>query len=112
MVEFPSSHACSPMHVPLAHRVIQPACTPSSTSVAELTQDKKPMQYHSTMEAMVGSDYPVLSCLVDVHKKSEGWMESPRVAAIQMVLICFMRNEDGLVYFIDFDTGNIVRSAG
>ncbi|KAH9055843.1 hypothetical protein EDB83DRAFT_1090229 [Lactarius deliciosus] len=71
MVEFPSSHARSPMHVPLAHRAIQPACTPSLTCTS---QDKKPMQYHSTIEAMVGSDYPVLSCLVDVHKsQKDGW---------------------------------------
>ncbi|KAH9055859.1 hypothetical protein EDB83DRAFT_2521178 [Lactarius deliciosus] len=41
----------------------------------ELTQNKKPVQYRSTVEAMVGNDYLSFD-LADVYQKSEGWMES------------------------------------
>ncbi|KAH8985145.1 hypothetical protein EDB92DRAFT_1382845 [Lactarius akahatsu] len=42
----------------------------------KFTQNKKPVQYHSTIEAMVGSDYPVFSCFANVHQiksQKDGW---------------------------------------
>ncbi|KAH9178010.1 hypothetical protein EDB89DRAFT_1902088 [Lactarius sanguifluus] len=66
-----------------------------SRSRAHAEQETR--QYHSTIEAMVGSDYPVLSCFADVHQKPEGWIESPQVAAMQMVLTRSMR--DALTWF-------------
>ncbi|KAH9031834.1 hypothetical protein EDB84DRAFT_1270963 [Lactarius hengduanensis] len=107
--DFPSSVGPRSEGIPfitctLAHAC--PTCTPGDTArmhsvpdtyvfpnpfVAELTQNEKPVQYHSTIKAMDVSDYPVLSCLVDVHQKPEGWVDT-QVAAMQMVLTRFIRN--------------------
>ncbi|KAH9047739.1 hypothetical protein EDB84DRAFT_415730 [Lactarius hengduanensis] len=126
----PSSHARSPMHVPLAHRAIQPACTPPLTRTffltnvsekeketqarvraAELTQNKKPVQYHSTMEAMVGMDYQAPSFrIADVSQTGDS-SSCGRCRWFLHVSCKICMTEDGnadSVHLIDLDTGKVV----
>ena len=43
--------------------------------------EKEPAQYLLTVEQMTENDCPIHSYLADVFQKSEGWIETPQVAA-------------------------------
>ncbi|KAI9445645.1 hypothetical protein BJY52DRAFT_1206691 [Lactarius psammicola] len=49
--------------------------------IQERISEKEPAQYFLTIEQMVEDDYPIPSYLADVIQKSEGWIETPQVAA-------------------------------